>query len=113
MAETPKTEYVSATYVTLQGQQAILSFARGATLSDMQKELCVAFRKYYPTTQVGLVVDGTVFVELIDKPLLTVPEGKGSIEVIFTLATDMRHIDLCFRGPRRPTFEDDMREGSD
>ena len=41
-------DYVTAQYVTLQGQQQTLSFARGASLGDMQKDLCSAFGKYYP-----------------------------------------------------------------
>ena len=34
MAGDPQTEYVSAQYVTRQGQQQTLSFARGAALGD-------------------------------------------------------------------------------
>jgi hypothetical protein len=59
---------------------------------------------------VGLIIGETVYVDLIDQPLLCpLPENKA-IDVIFTRATNMRAIDICFRGPR-PTFEDDMREG--
>ena len=35
MAEAPKTEYVSAQYVTLQGQQQTLSFPRTTALGDL------------------------------------------------------------------------------
>ena len=140
----PKTEYVSAQYVTLQGQQQTLSFPRGAELGGvvsyththtktvrrqgeivrgrergeresgkqrltggMQKELCLAFSKYYPFVEVGLIVDEALFLDFVDRPLLHAAGGK-TIEVIFTRQTDMRHIDKCFRGG--PTFEEDMRE---
>ena len=58
--------------------------------------------------EVGLIIGETLFVDLIDRPLLNVPENK-TIEVIFTRATNLRGIDLCFRGPK-PSFEEDMRE---
>ena len=58
--------------------------------------------------EVGLIIGETLFVDLIDRPLLNVPENK-TIEVIFTRATNMKGIDLCFRGPK-PSFEEDMRE---
>ena len=49
MAGGPRqSDYVTAQYVTLPGQQQTLSFARGASLGDMQKDLCSAFGKYYP-----------------------------------------------------------------
>ena len=108
MAGTPKTEYVSARFRTLQGQERTLTFPRGAALSEMQKELCLAFSKYYPFVEVGLIVnETTLFLEIVDRPLLHVAEGKA-IEVIFTRQSDMTHIDKCFRG--QPTFEEDMRE---
>ena len=54
-----------------------------------------------------MIIGETVYVDLIDQPLLCpLPEGK-TIKAIFTRATDMRGIDECFRGPR-PTFEEDM-----
>ena len=58
--------------------------------------------------EVGLIIGETLFVDLIDRPLLNLPENK-TIEVIFTRATNMKGIDLCFRGPK-PSFEEDMRE---
>ena len=74
----------------------------------MQKELCSVFKKHYPFVEVGLIVnETTVFLDMIDRPLLYVAEGKA-IEVLFTRQTNMAHIDKCFRG--QPTFEEDMRE---
>ena len=108
MAEVQKTEYVSARFRTLSGQERTLIFPRDATLSQMQKELCWAFSKYYPCVEVGLILnDKTLFQDMIDRPLLHIAEGTA-IEVIFTQQTDMRHIDRCFRG--RPSFEEDMQE---
>ena len=49
MAGAPRqSDYVTARYVTLPGQQQTLKFPRGASLGDMQKDLCSAFGKYYP-----------------------------------------------------------------
>ena len=49
MAGGPRqSDYVTAQYVTLPGQQQTLKFPRGASLGDMQKDLCSAFGKYYP-----------------------------------------------------------------
>ena len=73
---------------------------------EMQKELCVAFSKFYPFVAVALIVDGTPFVDSADRPLLHAAEGNA-VKVIFTRQTDMRHIDLCYRGPK-PSFEEDM-----
>ena len=135
MAEAPKTEeYVSARFRTLQGQEQQLTFARGAALGffvvrtetiranreresekqiiagEMQKELCLAFSKYYPFVEVSLVVDEkTVFLDMIDRPLLHAAEGK-TILAIFKRQTDMRHLDKCFRG--QPSYEEDLRESS-
>ena len=77
----------------------------------MQVDLCAAFSKFYPFVECGLVVDkATVYLDFIDRPLLQISEGQ-TIEVIFTRATDMRHVDRCFpRGPKT-SFEEDMREG--
>lgn len=58
--------------------------------------------------EVGLVVDETLFADLVDQPLLQIAENKA-VEVIFTRQTDMRHIDSCYRGPK-PSFDEDMRE---
>ena len=115
MAGAPKqSDHVAAQYVTLHGQQATLSFARSASLGDMQRDLCAAFAKYWPTVEVGLIIDETTLcVDMIDKPLLNMSEGKTNmIGVIFTRATDLRGLDQCFRG-RRSSFEEDMREGSE
>ena len=77
---------------------------------EMQKELCLAFSKYYPFVEVSLVVDEkTTFTAMMDQPLLYVPEGKA-IEATFARQTDMSHIDKCFRG--QPSFEEDMRDSS-
>ena len=76
----------------------------------MQMDLCAAFRRFYPFVECGLIVDeSTVYLDFIDRPLLQISDGS-TIEVIFTRATDMRHLDKCFRGPKT-SFEDDMREG--
>ena len=108
MAEAPKTEYVSALFRTLSGQGRTLIFPRDATLSQMQKELCWAFSKYYPCVEAGLILnDKTLFQDMIDCPLLHVTEGMA-IEAIFTQQTDISHLDKCFRG--QPSFEEDMRE---
>ena len=77
---------------------------------DMQMDLCAAFRRYYPFVACGLIVDeATVCVDFIDRPLLQIADGQ-TIEVTFARATDMRHLDKCFRGPRT-SFEDDMCDG--
>ena len=75
----------------------------------MQKELCLAFLKFYPFVEVSLVVDEKTFVDAMDRPLLHAAEGKA-ILAIFTRQTDMSHIDKCFRGQR--SFEEDMRDSS-
>ena len=77
-------------------------FVRIARLVDFLKHMNFTLR------EVGLIIGETLFVDLIDRPLLNVPENK-TIEVIFTRATNMKGIDLCFRGPK-PSFEEDMRE---
>ena len=51
------------------------------------------------------------FVDFIDRPLLHVADGVG-VDVVFSRTTDMKHIDLCFRG-QRPSFAEDMREPTD
>ena len=77
---------------------------------EMQKELCLAFLKFYPFVEVSLVVDEkTTFVDMMDRPLLHAAEGKA-ILVIFTRQTDMSHIDKCFRG--QSSFEEDMMRDS-
>ena len=77
---------------------------------DMQMDLCAAFRRFYPFVECGLIVnETTVYLDFIDRPLLQILDGQ-TIEVIFTRATDMRHVDRCFRGPKA-SFEEDMREG--
>lgn len=43
-----KYETVTARFVSLQGEPKVLSFARDASLHDMQKDLCSAYGKYYP-----------------------------------------------------------------
>ena len=76
----------------------------------MQIDLCAAFRRFYPFVECGLIVDeSTLYLDFIDRPLLQILDGQ-TIEVIFTRATDMRHVDRCFRGPKA-SFEEDMREG--
>ena len=77
-------------------------FVRIARLVEILKHMNFTLR------EVGLIIGETLFVDLIDRPLLNVPENK-TIEVIFTRATNMKGIDLCFRGPK-PSFEEDMRE---
>ena len=73
-------------------------------------DLCAAFRRFYPFVACGLIVcEATEYVDFIDQPLLQISEGQ-TIEVIFTRATDMRHLDKCFRGPRT-SFEEDMCDG--
>ena len=99
---------VRATYMSLQGQQQPLVFERGVRLGDMQRQLCSAFAKRYPLSQVGVIVGERAFVEFLERPLLHVTDGNA-IEVVFTRFTDMKHVDLCFRGQRR-SFEEDMRE---
>ena len=77
---------------------------------EMQKELCLAFFKFYPFIEVNLVVnDEKTYVDMMDRPLLHAAEGKA-ILAIFTRQTDMSHIDKCFSG--QPSFEEDMRESS-
>ena len=46
--QSEESETVTAQYVSLRGQEQTLSFARDASLHDMQKDLCSAFGKYYP-----------------------------------------------------------------
>ena len=76
----------------------------------MQMDLCGAFRRFYPFVECGLIVnETTVYLDFIDRPLLQILDGQ-TIEVIFTRATDMRHVDRCFRCPKA-SFEEDMREG--
>ena len=72
-------------------------------------DLCAAFRRFYPFVECCLIVDeSTVYLDFIDRPLLQVSDCQA-IEVIFTRATDMRHLDKCFRGPKA-SFEEGMRE---
>ena len=73
----------------------------------MQKDLCLVFSKFYPFVEAAVIVDERLCIEFEDQPLLHVAEGRR-IEVIFTRQSDMRHLDICFRG--QPTFEEDMRE---
>ena len=94
--------------MSLQGQQQPLVFERGVRLGDMQRQLCSAFAKRYPLSQVGMIIGERAFVEFLERPLLHVTDGDA-IEVVFTRVTDMKHVDLCFRGQRR-SFEEDMRE---
>ena len=60
-------------------------------------------------TQVGLIINDMVFHEILDKPLLMAQIGTDHINAIFTQATDMTHIDVCFRDRRRRTFEEYMQ----
>ena len=77
---------------------------------EMQKELCLAFLKFYPFVEVSLVVDEkTAFMATMDQPLLYVSEGKA-IEATFARQTDMSRIDKCFSG--QPSFDEDMRDSS-
>ena len=72
-------------------------------------DLCAAFRSFYQFVKCGLIVnESTVYLDFIDRPLLQVTDGQ-TIVVIFTRATDMRHLDKCFRGPKA-SFEEGMRE---
>ena len=105
-------EYVTSLYVSLDGRREILAFPRNATLSKMQKQLCSAFGKSFPMTQVELIVNNVVYNEFLDKPLLQKPKENDHINVIFAPVTDMTHIDICFRNQKQPTFEEDMQESS-
>ena len=105
-------EYVTTPYVSLHGQREVLAFARNATLSQMQKQLCSAFGKSFPMTQVELIINSKVYNEFLVKPLLDAPEDIDHITVIFSQVTDMTHIDICFRNQKQPTFEEDMQDGN-
>ena len=78
---------------------------------DMQHQLCSAFGKNYPMTECALIVDGRLFLDYFDRPLVRFDAAEGkTIEAIFMRQTDMRHIDLCFRRGPKPSFEEEMRE---
>ena len=83
-------------------------FGRGVRLGDMQRQLCSAFSKHFPFSQVGVVVGERVFADFLGRALLQVADNE-KVEVVWTRTADMTHIDVCFRGPRT-SFEEDMRE---
>ena len=94
--------------MSLQGYGVTLVLDRDIRLGDMQRQLCSAFSKHFPFSQVGVVIGERVFVDFLERPLLHVAD-KEKVDVVWTRTTDMTHIDVCFRGPR-PSFEEDMRE---
>ena len=82
-----------------------MAFDRSISLGGMQRQLCTVFAKPWPKTQVGILVGDIAFHEFSQQPLLLFDGSE--VTVVFSLASDLRFVDQCFRG-RRPTFEEDM-----
>ena len=88
------------------GQYPHPTYAGICRAYDKRAEL-ITTAVYYPFVEATLIVnESTLFVDMVDRPLLHVAEGKA-VRVIFARQTDMAHIDKCFRG--QSTFEEDMR----
>ena len=103
-------ECVTVNLLSVDGAQQDLRLPRSASLGDLQKQLCSAFRKPFPCRQAGLVLGGRAYTDFLDKPLVAAKEGE-SVSVVFSATTDMTFIDRCWpRMTKATTFEEDMRE---
>ena len=109
MQDGQQAECVTVRLLSVDGAQQDLSLPRSASLGELQKQLCRAFRKPFPIRQAGLVLGDRAYNDFLDKPLAAVKEGE-SVSVVFSVTTDMTFIDRCWPRTKVTTCEEDMRE---
>ena len=109
MQDGQQAECVTVRLLSVDGAQQDLSLPRSASLGELQKQLCRAFRKPFPIRQAGLIIGGVAYNDFLDKPLAAVKESE-SISVVFSITTDMTFIGRCWPRMKVKTFEEDMRE---
>ena len=102
---------VTVHFIALGGLQRTLQFEQSTTsLGEMQRQLCTMFGKSWPRTQVGLLVGGVAFDEFMQQPLLHLQRDGEQVTAVFSIARDLKYLDLCFRNKGRRTFEEDMAD---
>ena len=101
---------MSLSFVDAAGNGVHLDATSDCLLRDLQRPLCMAFKKMWPITKAALIVNEKVYDEFSDQPFKEEFDATLPLTVVFSRTDDPYFFDLLSRRKSRKTLEEEMME---